>query len=246
MDIRYREFPQLNTSEQIRFLKEGEFREFSRGQKIEFLKYILQPDLSSKTTACALKILRELNYEDKYFFKKFIYHVDSSVANAAKKAMEETHEKKSKPRSGTVRQLAKEKGENKVAFIKTLFREKKRISDTLLLSLLASDEVRVRETVIKEASNLEKLNEGKLIESIKHSVWYVRSALVEILGNRKSRLLFEVMDQLLADQNAEVKLKLIDALSALDRNEVKEYLQRLSHDPLIFVRKEAERVLSNI
>ena len=131
---------------------------------------------------------------------------------------------------------------------KKFVEEKKRISDTLLLNLLASDEVRVREAVIKEAVALERLNEGKLVESIKHSIWYVRSALVEILGKRKSRLLLEIeiMDQLLADQNAEVKLKLIDALAHLDRNEVKEYLQRLSRDPLIFVRKKAERVLSNI
>ena len=77
-------------------------------------------------------------------------------------------------------------------------------------------------------------------------VWYVRAALVEILGKRKSNHLLDVVDYLIEDGNVEVKLKLIDALLKLEKEKVKEYIRRLSDDATIWVRKKACRALETM
>lgn len=240
-------FSKLSTSDQIKFIKEGEFLTWERKERITFLKAILLTELSSKTIASALKLLRELQYHDKYFFRKFMYHVDSSVANAAKRAINETIEKKYRKRTPKIiDQIKKEKNPNKVLLIKSLFQENHRVGANVVLSLLDIDEVAVRETMVKEASAAESLNEAKIAEAITGSVWYKRAALVEILGNRRSRRLFDLMDRLLKDANVDVKLKLIHALTRYHRDDVKEYLQVLQDDGNFMIRREAVRILNTI
>ena len=104
----------------------------------------------------------------------------------------------------------------------------------------------VRETLVKEASAAEHLNESKIAEGIEGSLWYKRASLVEILGNRRSRYLFDVIDGLLNDSNVDVKLKLIHALTRYHRDDVKEYLQMLVDDSNFMVRREATRILNTI
>ena len=127
-------FKNLSTSNQIKFLKEGDFLEWERKERILFLKAILLNELSSKTVASALKLLRELHYHDKYFFRKFMYHVDSSVANAAKRAINETIESKSRKRiPRIIDQIKKEKNANKILLIKSLFQENHRVGVNIVL-----------------------------------------------------------------------------------------------------------------
>lgn len=240
-------FANLSTSNQIKFLKEGEFLEWDRKDRILFLKSILLNELSSKTIASTLKLLRELQYHDKYFFRKFMYHVDSSVSNAAKRAINETIERKYRKRTPKIiEQIKKEKNPNKILLIRSLFQDNNRVAVNVILSLLDIDEVSVRETLVKEVSTSEYLNEIKIAEAIQESIWYKRAALVEILGNRRSRRLFDMIDQLLKDANVDVKLKLIHALTRYHRDDVKEYLQVLQKDSNFMVRREAGRILNTI
>ena len=51
------------------------------------------------------------------------------------------------------------------------------------------------------------------------------------------------IDFLMNDKNVEVKLKLIDALSKLEEEKGKAYLQQLACDSIIWVRKYADRAL---
>ena len=71
-------------------------------------------------------------------------------------------------------------------------------------------------------------------------------AIIQILGNRRSELLFDKIDVLVNDSNAEVRLRLADALGKLSRDRVRKYLLQLSQDPHIQVKKEAQKILSQI
>ena len=66
-----RSFLNLNTSNQIKYLREDDFTQLNRSDKIDFLKRVLEEELSSKTIASILKALRELKYKDQFFFRKF-------------------------------------------------------------------------------------------------------------------------------------------------------------------------------
>ena len=100
--------------------------------------------------------------------------------------------------------------------------------------------------VVKELSKREQLDENKLLGQLSHSIWYTRAAIVEILGNRRSALLFERIGELLVDPNVEVSLQLLAALSKLDRERVREYLVKLTKDPHMRVSKEAKKILAAI
>ena len=90
------------------------------------------------------------------------------------------------------------------------------------------------------------LDEARLVEAIKGAVWYVRAAIVKILSNRRSDYLPDVIEYLMNDKNVEVKLKLIEAISRLDSQQARMFLGRLKDDPLIWIKKESEKVLANL
>jgi ATP phosphoribosyltransferase regulatory subunit HisZ len=66
------------------------------------------------------------------------------------------------------------------------------------------------------------------------------------LGNRLSQLLLETIDKLLADANVEVRMKLLDAMAKLNREQVKEHILKMTRDPHPRVCREAKRLFSTI
>lgn len=239
-----RTFLDLNTTNQIKYLKEKDFDQLDRSGKIDFLKRVLEEELSSKTIASILKVLREIKYRDQFFFRKFLYHIDSSVSNAARKAISDAIEQKD---SGIIKMteiLQKEKGHDRMDYLKSVLEDKRDFNAEILMSLLSIDDNRIREILVTKVDNEYNLDESRLVETIKGSVWYVRAAVVQILSNRKSDYLLEVIDYLMDDKNVEVKLKIIEALSKLDRESAVIYLEKLKNDPLVWVKKEAGKALA--
>jgi len=235
----------LNTSEQIRFLKEGEFNEWSPAERIHFLKQVLHSETSSKTTASALKMLRQLKYRDRFFFRQFLYHQDSSVANAARKAMENSslsHD------SGVIRladMVRKESPPNRPALVRKLLKECEILSESILLSLLQIEDFRVREEVVANIDPDVPLDESVLVEAVKGSVWYLRSSVVQILGRRRSSMLPALARQLVTDSNVDVRLNLVDALAGLDGTEAEPLLETLGRDANQWVRRRALKALAD-
>jgi HEAT repeat protein len=246
MDITVEYFLGLSPTRQISLLKEMEFRKLSREKKIDFIKTILQSGLSSKTTASALKLLRELKYRDQIFFRKFLYHADSSVANAARKAISDAIEQKDSGVIKITEILKKEKGENRMEYLESILKDKLDLSTDMLLSMLSMDDSHIRNKLIQEIDRDYNLDEIRLVEAIKGSVWYARAAIVQILSNRQSDYLLDVIEYLMDDKNVEVKLSLIDALSKIDPHQARAFLKRLSQDPLVWVKKQAEKTLANM
>ena len=84
-----KDFLKLSPAEQVKYLKTEQFAQIEKDKRIEFLKEIaLNERISSKCLASALKILRELKFRDRMFYKNFLQHPDSSVTLACKKGPE--------------------------------------------------------------------------------------------------------------------------------------------------------------
>ncbi len=239
------EFLKLSPTSQLKYLKGDEFATLEREKRIEFLKEFAHcGHCSSKCLASALKILRELRFRDRVFYKRFLEHPDSSVVMACKKALSDKS-----PDMGFVpmREMVKrQNNEKKLQTVKLIVSETGQAGEDLLLSFLAEDNIRVRELVVKELSGRKHLDEDKLLAQLPHSIWYTRAAIVEVLGNRRSRLLLGKADELLADPNVEVRLQLLIALSKLEREQVRDLLLKLTKDPHMRVSREARRIFSTI
>lgn len=240
-------FLKLTPAGQVKFLHTDQFAQLDKEKRVEFLKEIAVTEtVSSKCLASALKILRELKFRDRSFYKKFLEHPDSSVIMACKKAL---NEKWSDNGFGffPMRELVKKQhNEKKLQNVRLIVSESGQAGEDMLISFLAEDNLRIRELVVKELSARPQLDENKLLNQLSHSIWYTRAAIVEILGNRRSELLFKKIDELLADTNVEVRLKLLDALAKLDRERVKEFVLKLTRDPHMRVSKEAKKIFSTI
>jgi len=250
MDSVLKDFLSLNTLNQVKFLKEGKFADYaalSKETKIEFIKNVLKCDLSSKTTATAIKAMRELGYKDKFFYRKFLYHIDSSVSNAAKKGISESSLNKDTAVIRIVKNIRDGESKDKIKKIKSFLKEKGPLNEDIIISLLKSDDQKVRDTLIAGITMEQEIDDRKLTDAIiSGAVWHVRAALVAILGNRKSSHLLDIIDFLIEDKNVEVRLQLIEALTKLDGERAKPHLQKLTNDPLIWVRKRAQQALAKV
>jgi hypothetical protein len=241
------DFLKLSPAGQIKFLKTEQFAQMEKSQRIDFLKEItLTKTISSKCLACALKILRELKFRDRTFYSKFLQHPDSSVFMACKKALSERGFDNGFGFYPMRELLKKQNIEKKLATVKNIISETDQSGEDLLISLLGEDNLKIRELIVRELSGRTQIDERKLLKQLPHSIWYVRGAIVEILGNRQSPLLIEIIENLLADANVEVRMKLVDALAKLNRDQVKEYILRLTKDPHTRVCREANRIFSKL
>jgi len=245
MNNRVASFLSLSASEQIQFLKEGEFNQWPAADRIGFLKRVLQSETSSKTTASALKSLRQLKYRDRFFFRRFLYHQDSSVANAARKAMENstvTHD------SGEIRlaeMVRRESPPNRPSVVRSLLRDLDSISESMLLSLLQIDDFRVREEVVSNIDPEIPLDEAVLVDAVDGAVWFVRSAVVQILGRRNSPLLISLAQRLVTDTNVDVRLNLVESLAKSANEAARPLLETLSRDANQWVSRRAQKALNS-
>jgi hypothetical protein len=242
-----KDFLKLSPAGQVKFLKTEQFAQMEKIQRVDFLKEIaLTNSISSKCLASALKILRELKYRDHAFYSKFLQHPDSSVGLACKKALSE-RENTNDFGFYPMRELLKKQNiEKKLAAVASIISETNQPGEDLLISLLNEDNLKIREMIVRELSGRVQVDERKLLNQLPHAIWYSRGAIVEILGNRRSRLLFEIIEKLLADANVEVRIKLLEALTKLDREQVKEYILKMTRDPHTRVCREAKRLFATI
>jgi hypothetical protein len=241
------DFLKLTPAAQVKFLKTDQFAQMEKSQRIDFLKKIaLTKTISSKCLASTLKILRELKFHDRTFYNKFLQHPDSSVIMACKKAMSECRFDSGFGFYPTRELLKKQNIEKKVAAVKNIISETDQSGEDLLISLLGEDNLKIRELIVRELSGRAQVDERKLLNQLSHSLWYVRGAIVEILGNRQSQLLLEIIEKLLADANVEVRIKLLEALAKLNRDQVKEYILRMTKDSHMLVCREAKLIFSKI
>ena len=192
------EFFKFKPSQQLKYLRSDAFAKLDKGQpmgsdfkykgqQVDFLRTIsIETGVSTKSIACALKILRELKVKDKSFFRIFLDHPDSSVVLAARHALDSCHQ-----RNGSdfyqMREMAKKQSrEKRIEAVKQIMVVKDLAVEDLLISFLGENDVKISELIINDLSSRETIDEGKLLQLIERSVWYMKAAIVQILGNRRS------------------------------------------------------------
>lgn len=245
MTIKLKTFLSFMPSRQIEYLNKDDFTRLSRVEKIEFLKKILKEELPAETVVCALFLIKELHYPDRYFFRRFLYHYNDSVSDAARKIIKAI-ERENKHRLTFVDMLREGKSDDLILLADFFLTQEGKLNEHALLAFLCINDAKVRDIIVNNVTPEHEIDDALLSAAItRGAAWYVRAALVEILGNRKSQHLFDSIDFLMNDKNVEVKLKLIDALSKLgiENEKGKVYLQQLTRDSIIWVRKQARRAL---
>jgi hypothetical protein len=243
MIIKAKTFLRFKSSRQTEYLDKDDFTHSSQKEKIEFLKVILKEELAAETTVCALFLLKELYYPDRYFFRRFLFHKNEDVSDAARKIIKELNGER-KHGISFVEMLREGNSDDQVMLADYFISQKGKLNEKALLAFLSINDIRVRDIIVKNVTPEHEVDDALLSKAITSgAAWYVRSALVEILGNRKSQHLFNSIDFLMGDKNVEVKLKLIDALSKLGAEKGKLYLQQLARDSYIWIRKHAYRAL---
>jgi len=243
MTINVKTFVGFKPSRQVEYLKKDDFTHSNQKEKIEFLKTVLKEDLTAETIVCALLLLKELHYPDRYFFRKFLYHRDDSVSDAAREIIDEL-DRKEEHRATFADMLREGETEDLILLADYFISQEGKINEQALLAFLCINDIRVRDKIVKNMTPEHEVDEALLSAAVTSGIaWYVRAALVEILGNRRSQCLFDCIDFLMKDKNVEVKLKLIDALSKLGEEKGKAYLQQLARDSVIWVRKHAYQAL---
>ena len=111
---------------------------------------------------------------------------------------------------------------------------------------MGEDNLKIKELIVRELSGRTQIDERKLLNQLPHSLWFARGAIIEILGNRHSQLLLEIVETLIADANVEVRIKLLEAMAKLNREQVKEYILRMTKDSHMRVCREAKRIYAKI
>jgi hypothetical protein len=243
MTINAKTFLGFKSSRQIEYLNKDDFTHSNQKEKIEFLKVILKEELSVDTAVRALLLLKEMQYPDRYFFRKFLFHRNDSVSAAAREIIDELDREKNHCAT-FVAMLREGERDDLILLANYFITQKGKIDEKALLAFLCINDICVRDIIVKNVTPEHEIDDALLSAAITSgNAWYVRAALVEILGNRKSQCLFDCIDFLMNDKNVEVKLKLIDALSKLGEEKGKAYLQQLARDSIIWVRKHAHRAL---
>ena len=238
------DFKKLGFSKQIKYLKSKEFEELELEVRVEFLERILKENnVSSKLLASTIKMLREIGYTNKKLLQKFLYHVDNSVSNASRKAISYIENREDSNIIRIDKIIKNANKTDKLSYIESVLNSNTKNKFDILLLLLRDSDIAIRNKIVEIFKNSDFVNEEELLRMLDRSVWYVRSSIVEILGSRKSQKLMEKIDFLLNDTNVEVKLKLINALKNYEREKVFKYLKILSEDKLIWVKREAKKVL---
>lgn len=242
-----RDFFALAPRQQAEYLESEEFAQLGRKEKIQLLKSFLKEEPAAEPTASALRVLKQLNYPDRYYFRRFLYHPDSRVVTAAREAINQWRKQSNNRSISLVDMLREGKTSDRLLLVDYFLEEDGTIDEKTLISFLRSGDPKVREMVVRKVTQKHQLDDSQLCRAVTRGVtWDVRAALVEILGKRKSEHLFDIVDFLMKDSNVEVKLKLVAALTKVNMEKGKEYLKALAGDSFIWVRKEAKRALSAV
>lgn len=242
-----RDFFALAPKQQVQYMESEEFAELGRKEMIQTLKSFLKEDPAPAPTACALRLLKQLKYPDRYYYRRFLYHPDNRVVTAAREAINHWRKEWNSHSISLVDMLREGKTADRLLLVDYFLGEDGTIDEKTLISFLRSGDPKVREMVVRKVTSKHQIDDSELCRAVTRGVtWDVRAALVEILGKRKSERLFDIVDFLMKDKNVEVKLKLVAALTKVNIEKGKEYLNALTGDSFIWVRREAKRALKAV
>lgn len=116
-------------------------------------------------------------------------------------------------------------------------------SKELYWELLEDPHEKTRNFAINHLADLAHLDTEKIREKLCHHHWYVKCAVLNLMGKRKDSLFLENLIPLFQDRNAEVRKTAAWVLGEIGGKECVKLLMQLIRDENRFVRAEAERAV---
>lgn len=244
------QFSPLPPQEKIKFLY-THIESLSREERIMFLLSVLkEKDASPLVKATALKFLRETAFQEPDVYKSFLGEEFRALANAAKRALKEFEEKDKKDEyyaAAVLRKLNSHADKDKrLKILKAIARLKAPWVLKVLLEALSDHSESNRDFLIKELSQREIWNFSPVYEKLAQPPWYMKSAVLKVLGLRKDAAAVRAIRTVISDPNVDVRKSAADALGEIGGKEALALLIDLSKDPSAYVRQAAVSSLRKI
>jgi 3-methyladenine DNA glycosylase AlkD len=236
-------FSFLPPHEKIRFLYTN-IETLDKEERISFLLSLLQEAKASRLVkATALKFLREASYQEFEVYENYVGDNFRAIANAAKRAMKEFGEKDKKSRFYVESVLRKLRSlpdkERRLKILKAISKLQASWVLKVLLEALNDPCETNRDFLVKELSQREIWNFSALYEKLRNPPWYVKSAVLKVLGHRKDARALPSIEHVLADTNVDVRKSAADALGEIGGKEALALLVKLTKDKSAYVRTAA-------
>ena len=244
------QFSPLPPQEKIRFLY-TQIETLAKEERIVFLLSILkQEEASPLVKATALKFLREASYQESEVYKCFVEDDFRAIANAAKRAVKEFEEKDKKGgyySDAVLRKLSSlPDKQRRLKILRAISRLQAPWVLNVLLERLSDPSETVRDFLVKELSQREVWNYSAFYDRLTQPPWYMRSAVLRILGLRKDGAAVPLIKGLLADPNIDVRKSAAEALGEIGGKEALALLVKLTKDGSVYVRQAAGDALRKV
>jgi HEAT repeat protein len=244
------QFSPLPPQEKIKFLY-THIESLSREERIMFLLSVLkEKDASPLVKATALKFLRETSFQEPDVYKSFLGEDFRALANAAKRALKEFEEKDKKDEyyaAAVLRKLNSHADKDKrLKIMKAIARLKAPWVLKVLLEGLSDHSESNRDFLVKELSQREIWNFSPVYEKLSQPPWYMKSAVLKVLGLRKDTAAVRAIRTVVSDPNVDVRKTAADALGEIGGKDALAILIDLTKDPSAYVRQAAVASLRKI
>jgi hypothetical protein len=140
-------------------------------------------------------------------------------------------------------QTTKEK-QTRLKIIKGLAKSNVTWADEVLVQALEDPSEDIRDFIIKELGNKEKLDVKLLYQRINKPPWYVKTGCLRVLGMKKSVSSVKHIESLINDPNIEVRRTMAKVLGEIGGKNALALLAQLAKDKSAFVRASAEQALN--
>ncbi len=246
----FTQFSPLAAQEKIKFLYTSIDR-LGKEERIGLLlDLIRREDSSPLVKATALKFLRESPYHDPEVYKKYIEDGFLAVANAAKRAVKEFEEEDKKGAfyaEAVLRKLGSlPDKEKRLKILRAIAKLTAPWVLRVLIESLADPSESNRDFLIKELSGREVLSLEPLYAKLDRPPWYVKSAVLRIVGLRKDPGAVSAVAGVVSDPNIDVRKSAADALGEMGGKEALALLVKLAKDPSAYVRQAAGESLRKV
>ncbi|MFQ5722518.1 MAG: HEAT repeat domain-containing protein, partial [Candidatus Aminicenantales bacterium] len=204
--------------------------------------------VSSSVQATVVGNLNQSSFQTEAAPKEDVNLNSGILARTAKKALKELKQRQKENRRVSDLVLRKIKStkekQKRLKIIKSIAGVEGTWVNGVLVDALEDPSEEIRDFIIKELAQRENLKVDSLYQKLLRPPWYVKSAVLKLLGLKKDPLTLGLIEAVVNDPNADVRRSAARALGEIGGEEALLLLNKLAQDKNQFVRKSAEEGLN--
>lgn len=238
----------LSISQKIKLFEE-KLKNLKGKKKSEFLLSTAKDKaVSSSVQATVVGNLNQSSFQTEAAPKEDVNLNSGILARTAKKALKELKQRQKENRRVSDLVLRKIKStkekQKRLKIIKSIAGVEGTWVNGVLVDALEDPSEEIRDFIIKELAQRENLKVDSLYQKLLRPPWYVKSAVLKLLGLKKDPLTLGLIEAVVNDPNADVRRSAARALGEIGGEEALLLLNKLAQDKNQFVRKSAEEGLN--